>query len=93
MCCVPQESILGPLLSNKDICDLFFIDMSSNIANYADDTTPYECVPYYDKLKESDNLQNIWWFKYNNFKANTTKYYFFLSPYQPATIKHQWFNH
>ena len=89
LCCVPQESILSPLLSNKDICDLFFIDMSSNIANYADDTTPYECVPYYDKLKESDNLQNIWWFKYNNFKANTTKYYFFLSPCQPATIKHQ----
>ena len=23
--------------------DLFFIDMSCDIANYADDTTPYEC--------------------------------------------------
>ena len=46
-----------------DICNLFFIDMSSDIANYADDTTPYECAPYYDKLKESDSLQNIWWFK------------------------------
>ena len=33
LCCVPQGSILDPLLSNKDICDLFFIDMSSNIAN------------------------------------------------------------
>ena len=31
-------------------------------------------VPYtmIYKLKESDNLQNIWWFMYNNFKANTT---------------------
>ena len=56
---------------------MFFIDMISDIANYADDSTPYECVPYYDKLKESDNLQNIWWFKYNNFKANTTKCHFF----------------
>ena len=54
-----------------------------------DDTTPYECAPYYNKLKESDNLQSIWWFKYNNFKANTTKCHFFLSPYQSATIKHQ----
>ena len=51
--------------------------MSSDIANYADDTSRYERAPYYDKLKESDNLQNIWWFKYNNFKANTTKCHFF----------------
>ena len=63
LCCVLQGSILGPLLSNMDICNLFFIDMSSDIANYADDTTPYEYAPYYDKLKESDSLQNIWWFK------------------------------
>ena len=33
-------------------------------------------------------MQNIWWFKYNNFKAITTKCHFFLSPYQSATIKH-----
>ena len=93
LCCVPQGSILGPVLSNIDICDLFFIDMSSDIANYADDTNRYERAPYYDKLKESDNLQNIWWFKYNNFKAKTTKCRFFLPPYQSATIKHQRFNH
>ena len=51
--------------------------MSSDIANYADDTNRYERAPYYDKLKESDNLQNIWWFKHNNFKTNTTKCHFF----------------
>ena len=89
MCCVPQGSILGPLQSNIDICNLFFIDMSSDIANYADNTTPDECAPYYDKLKETDNLQNIWWFKYNNFKANTTKCHFSFSPYQSAAMKHQ----
>ena len=58
-CRVPQESALSPLLFNMDICNLFFIDMSFDIANYADDTTPYECAPYYSKLKEIDNLQNI----------------------------------
>ena len=55
-CCFPEGSTLGPLPSNIDICDLFFIDMSSDIGNYADDTTPYKSAPYYDKLKESDNL-------------------------------------
>ena len=28
----------------------------------------------------------FYWFKYNNFEANATKYYFFLSSYQSATI-------
>ena len=34
--------------------------MSSDIANYMDDITPYDCAPYYYKLKiRIDNLQNI----------------------------------
>ena len=77
LCGVSQVSILGPPLFNIDICDLFFIDMSSDIANYADDTTPFECVRYYDKLKENLELtiykiSNL--LKYNNFKINATLY-------------------
>ena len=44
LCCVAQGSILGSRLSNIDIFYLFFINMSSDIANYADDTSPYECA-------------------------------------------------
>ena len=43
---VPQGSILAPLLFNIDICDLFSFDSSSDIANYADAITPYECASY-----------------------------------------------
>ena len=36
---VLQGCLLGPLLFNTDICDLFFVDIISDIANYADDTS------------------------------------------------------
>ena len=38
---VPHGSILGPLLFNNDICDLFFIIEDCDIANYVDSNTPY----------------------------------------------------
>ena len=46
----PQGSILGPLLCNIDICDLFFVNITSDIAHYADDTTRYESDQHCDNL-------------------------------------------
>ena len=38
---VSQGSIVGPLLFNIFLCDLFLIMNNTELASYADDNTPY----------------------------------------------------
>ena len=86
---VPQGSILGPLLFNIDLCDLFFENYSSDFANFADDTTPYECGHSLNKVInniETTTGKVFEWFNFNNLKANTSKCHLFVSPYEPVSL-------
>ena len=53
---VPQDSILGPLLYNVYINDIFYF-INGNIANYADDNTPYAIEQNVDSLIQMKNFQ------------------------------------
>ena len=81
--------MLGPLLFNIDCCDLFFEDYSSDFADFADDTTPYECGPTLNEVMnnlETTTEKMFEWFSFNNLKANASKCHLFLSPYQPVPV-------
>ena len=87
---VPQGSILGPLLFNIFLNDIFFFVNDSNITNYADDNTPYAAEDSVEKLLETLERETnivIEWFKVNEMKSNSDKCHLIIVNNQDNNIK------
>ena len=87
---VTQGSILGPLLFNIFMCDLFFIVGEIDFASYADDNTPFVSGDRLDDVLDSlENaaLKLFDWFSNNQMKANPDKCHLLTSATASIAIK------
>ena len=74
---VTQGSILGPVLFNIFINDLFLFIKEAKLANFADDNTIYagnEDLPLLLKILENESNLAIKWFNENNMIINPEKF-------------------
>ena len=86
---VPQGSILGPLLFNIFINDMFYFINESKIANYADDNTLYtvkENVKELLRILENETGIIIDWFRNNEMKPNDEKCHLIVCNHENVSV-------
>ena len=87
---VPQGSILGPLLFNIYISNMFYHIDIYDIASYSDDNTPYTSNFNLEEVMQKLELttNNLFeWFKANHMKANAGKCHVLVTRDTDVTAK------
>ena len=86
---VPQGSILGPLLFNIFINDLFFFIENTKLANYADDNTTYSTGKDIETLLctlQTETSKVLKWFHDNEMKSNDDKCHLIVANEEKVSI-------
>ena len=87
---VPQGSILGPVLFNIFLSDLFLIVQNTDFASYADDNTIYNAVDNIEEvvLSLQESSKKLFkWFSDNQMKSNGDKCHLIVSTNDTAEIQ------
>ena len=84
---VPQGSILGPLLFNIHLCDLFYFLEDLDIASYADGTAIYTVKENKESVTntlEASSLPLFTWFNNTFMKTDSDESHLLLSCNEPS---------
>ena len=80
---VPQGIVLGPLILNVFLCDLFLFKPNIDLVSYANDNTPFAMggsseLEVINEIKSAVEILTLW-FRNDCMKVNPDKFHVLLS--------------